>query len=779
MNTPPKPNFSILARHLGPVLSLNGELTKYDQNLIFARNGTGKSFLSRAFCYLDKHGKGENISKAAFDLISDESPESTGSFSFLCGQKKMGTLDLDLDRIEEKVIANVDPDTIFHVFSEDFVHDELRVHQYNLDGAIDGEIANPISVDSENIKLEEIQKELEETKNETKRVTDSLSDKFEGEKIEELQNKANIHTRLKRYSDLSFEHMLEHYPEKPDPPEQNFAYILEDLDKLKSIPREPEYPDKVGAVKDDDIDFEALKDELLRKTSPSSVSEDIKNKIAAHHDFYKIGTKIVRDEHRTECPFCRQGITDSNPREIIDAYIAYFADEEEKHKSNLRKFFTPLNQKERELVETERHLVRQKSRYDALKICMPSKKDSEISYGEKELEGTRKAVATIKDIIVQKARSLATVKSLPADDLSVHIETINSLINANNMKVDELIKAIRNSDDERKTLQRNACTVFECKFAIRNWDKIEEIKTLQEKVKDKEKELIALEEARPLQSVRGRVAKTFKQLLKVFFDNQYVFDEDKFELKRGEEKTVRGLQRILSDGEKTIIAFCYFIACVHRKVRSNRDYGKLFLVFDDPVTSMSYDFIFSIAQILKDLRISDQGEVSINPSKIDDNKKPELLVLTHSSYFFNILHTNGVVKKDAVFALYKDEERHELNSLQDYVSPFGLQLRHVYEVANDGSAADYRTGNAIRSVLEAVGRFCRPDKSKSLQEFIQFINEEHKIKFKHPILIHTLSHGDYNEEGSLVVDMKQACKETLEVVGLFAPGQLAVIMSAD
>ena len=51
-----KPKLRVSARYLGPVFSLDQELSDREQNLIFARNGTGKSFLSRALRYLDQNG---------------------------------------------------------------------------------------------------------------------------------------------------------------------------------------------------------------------------------------------------------------------------------------------------------------------------------------------------------------------------------------------------------------------------------------------------------------------------------------------------------------------------------------------------------------------------------------------------------------------------------------------------------------------------------------------------------------------------------------------------
>ena len=227
------------------------------------------------------------------------------------------------------------------------------------------------------------------------------------------------------------------------------------------------------------------------------------------------------------------------------------------------------------------------------------------------------------------------------------------------------------------------------------------------------------------------MAETFELLLRDFFADKYIFDKDEFTLRRGDHEMQRGPHRTLSDGEKTAIAFCYFIACIHRKVEANSDYRKLYLVFDDPVTSMSYDFIFSIAQTLKNLSVSNKGEVSINPGVIDGNKyaRPELLILTHSSYLFNIVLSNKVVNGNAAFALNAASDAHTLKRTNKYVAPFHEQLKDIYEVAN-GKDPDHRTGSAIRSVLEAIGRFCRPDKSDSLTNFIQHIATEDGIRLK-------------------------------------------------
>lgn len=271
------------------------------------------------------------------------------------------------------------------------------------------------------------------------------------------------------------------------------------------------------------------------------------------------------------------------------------------------------------------------------------------------------------------------------------------------------------------------------------------------------------------------MADTFSILLKEFFSENYVFDKENFVLKRGANEMTRGVHRTLSEGEKTAIAFCYFVACIHRKVEANGDYKKIFLVFDDPVTSMSYDFIFSIAQTLKNLNVSDQGEISVNPSRINGNSciRPELLILTHSSYFFNVAFSNRVIDEKAAFSLYVENGVHKLTNINKYVAPFQQQLQDIYRVV-EGQEPDHGTGNSIRSVLEAIGRFCRPDKADSLSNFITFLAAEEGMVLR-SVMINSLSHGSYYEESPSPEDLKLACGEAIQVVERFAKGQLEAI----
>ena len=121
------------------------------------RNGIGKSFLSRAFRYLDKHGQEIDLTDAARNLVSDEAPDGKGAFLFSRGTSVLGNLQLAV--ATNNATAEVS-DTIFHVFSDDFVQEELRERKYT----IHGDIEHQISVDSDSIKLTDAKEELEKAR---------------------------------------------------------------------------------------------------------------------------------------------------------------------------------------------------------------------------------------------------------------------------------------------------------------------------------------------------------------------------------------------------------------------------------------------------------------------------------------------------------------------------------------------------------------------------------------------------------------------------------------
>ena len=325
--------------------------------------------------------------------------------------------------------------------------------------------------------------------------------------------KAGVYKQLKEYGELTFETHILNLAKKPDLPDPRFSDILKDLDSIKALPSNPAYPEDITPIIAENIDLVTLSKLHDRITSPASVSDKIRQRIESHHGFYLTGSDIVQDEKRTTCPFCEQEIVAADTISIIDSYIEYFSDDEEKHKSELRRFYEMLKSKQGEVENIEKQFARQKTRYDELKRFVPSKKDTEIGDPEKKIEKVLEIISTHKSVIDQKKNNLSVMTPLLSNDLLEVIGTINRSVESNNSNSGDLRSAISRADHERRSLQRTGCSVFSQEFAIRYWGKVDNIKKLTEDTRTKARDLDKLESSSPSAKARVRVAKTFEQLL--------------------------------------------------------------------------------------------------------------------------------------------------------------------------------------------------------------------------------------------------------------------------
>ncbi len=737
--------------------------------MIFARNGVGKSFLSRAFYYLDLHKQGKKIDDAAFNLVSEESPNAQAKLIFRHGNDVLGSL--DLNKITTAVSAACN-DTIFHVFSDDFVQTELRVNRFK----INSDIPNEIAVDSDKIDLKDAQKAVNKADKALETSLKQLSEQFTNSKEQKLVHQANVNRNLREFRDITFEKLGSSFPTKPEAPAKTFQDHVTELDKLKSVPTDPNCPNSLSEIEYAALELSILKEQLELETSLSSVAEEVKAKIEKDTEFYRAGIKHTHERQDEVCPFCEQDVSAAEPKAVIEAYIAYFDDNEQKHKQALSQCYKRITAFADTIDNFRKTSNSQRKLFDDLKAYFPSTKSDILSDVEQNCLAIEQAIESLKSTVEKKADNLANAILYDIATLESLVAQLNDIIIANNVQVTELITITQKVDEERKTLQRGACRVFLVEFAIEYWEQLEAFDSYQIAAREKKTELAAAEKRQPSTQAKKRVADTFKLVLRHFFAEKYTFDEDEFVVKRDHKTMSRGPDRTLSDGEKTALAFCYFIASIHRKVAANADYKRLYLVFDDPVTSMSFDYVFAIAQVLKDLGISNQGDIEINAKKIAKNKiaRPKLLMLTHSSYFFNIAKNNRVVKSEAAFSLSVSQNKHRIHSAHTYVAPFKDQLRDIYEIDNGTKEPDHHTGNSIRSVLEAIGRFCQPDECDQFTNFLSFLIASDDIQIK-GTMINSMSHGTYVEETPTNEDIKIACRETLLVVKKYAKGQLAVI----
>lgn len=174
----------------------------------------------------------------------------------------------------------------------------------------------------------------------------------------------------------------------------------------------------------------------------------------------------------------------------------------------------------------------------------------------------------------------------------------------------------------------------------------------------------------------------------------------------------------LSEGEKTLITFFYFVELVSGSLDEAESFAhdKKIVVIDDPISSLSHNYVYDIASVIAHEIVDGEHE---------GKKIRQIMLLTHSLFFFHELQRQikpikacqffRVVKKShsAVVAMKGDEIKNE------YVA-----FWQVIRDARDGLTNAVSVPNAMRCILEHFFSFTQQlsDLERSLKELE---NEDH------------------------------------------------------
>lgn len=203
-----------------------------------------------------------------------------------------------------------------------------------------------------------------------------------------------------------------------------------------------------------------------------------------------------------------------------------------------------------------------------------------------------------------------------------------------------------------------------------------------------------------------------KQLGRVFYDSERLKLEQEdgfyYVLSRGKRTNLSSL----STGERNAIGLCYFFSIVNQNQNVDNQYNfPLLLVLDDPVSSFDHEIKLGIYSLLR-------GEIE----KIGiGNKNSKILILTHDSdvyyncykIFEDILYTDGKrVFKDNQIKLKQLNSMTGIETADKEENFYSTQLTKIYEFAciedeKCDFAKDFSPyiGNVMRRVLEAFSTF--------------------------------------------------------------------------
>ncbi|REE80684.1 AAA domain-containing protein [Lutibacter oceani] len=725
-----KIRIEIKCKNIAPLKNLNGVLDTNSLKIgVFASNGSGKTFISRAFRLTEKNKELELDEKGnspTDKLISLGENKAEFDFKIINKQGEV-TEDFNIE-LNRKKIPNI-PDTnyLFHVFNEDYIEENLRESHYDKDGNIEGYILGKLNID-----LSDDEAELKRTEKqgfELKKTIENDINSFVSKKIDGIQNIK----RLNEYQLLNFDNILNQV-DKNYGITKTYDELISDYNKVKSIPENLEdideiiFPElKLGFLKD-------IQEQCIEKFTLNTIAESLKTKIKNKQSFVETGISLLNKEG-SNCPFCEQKLED-DALFLIDKYTKYFNDVESKTLKLLSGYSNSINEIIKQLQGLELKNLKRINLFNKYKNeYIPSL--ASIELGEFNMTEIVEFLKIIIEKISEKEKNIALRVGL-SDQILIKISDLLKKAKEINNENKKLVRTLNikknNINVESKNIRKDLCRRSVDDLAKKNKESIHKLIAFRLEYKRLTDSILKKKEGVKI-SKKKKVAKTVQIVLNSFFSTKYSLDEDTFRLsfKQNllEEKQAKD---ILSAGEKSILAFAFYIGETYLKVKNQEDYDRLFFIIDDPISSMDFSHVYTVCGVVRNLK-----------TVIDDLQTERFMILTHNNEFMRILSSNNLI--DSKKVLSKGYLKKYSNTL---TVPYVLHLQDLYGIARKNELPTHTTANSIRHIIETLTKFEKFNIEKpNIKEYIKVNFDESNKTYT---LIQDLSHGGWRSEQSPITD---------------------------
>lgn len=202
----------------------------------------------------------------------------------------------------------------------------------------------------------------------------------------------------------------------------------------------------------------------------------------------------------------------------------------------------------------------------------------------------------------------------------------------------------------------------------------------------------------------------------------------RFEVTRNDKKAFH-----LSEGECSLIAFCYFMA----KLEDIETKGNQPIIWiDDPISSLDANHIFFVyslinAKIVTPEKYEDDGEIK------ERDRFKQLFISTHNLDFLKYLkRLPGALnkKKSQYFIINRTDQVSDIKLmpryLKDYVTEFNFLFHQIYKCAHAQIECDenhdcyYNFGNNARKFLEAFLYYKYPNAVEKDDKLARFFGDD-------------------------------------------------------
>ncbi len=615
-----------------------------DYNVIFGNNGCGKTSLTRAFELLIP--KNKHIEKYR-TISTAESP----SIEFKC---KDGSYKIEPN-------SNIGaPSFKVEIYNSDFLHNNAPFNsEFGLKKLDDGIIILEGSVLGEETKeinqlkncKEKVEKRKKEIKDENSAETlsakqESAIKKYDKE-IEKIRKEMTSKTIQITLDEIKINNICEVSKNKFKVQEDALTNLEKDFDELDEAMK------KFDDLKEMELpkDYQTIKDKLESLFSfdidkeAGQVSEEIKEHMSkVGREFIEKGIELQKKMPDNACPFCTQEITNN----IIQVYTSYFNKRIEQFNQDslevsgtLKKILEQWNIKEilQSFERFESFMKKDsstnkeslKNALEQIKVLLEklqkevgkkegAKNEKEFQKTDKKLlenyEKFQKCVDETRNILKQKKEQKEKLEKLKTE-----------------LKEARIKKAKHDSYDWQKSKEeaKRKLSVLNCRH--------ERLKHLLEKIDKKLKGLY--DQKRP-------DIETINNYLKALNLPKYSLDKDYRIVLNSDALENSEAKIILSDGEKTTLAFAYFLARL-KLFYKKKDLKNLVVVIDDPISSLDEQRIYNTTCLVAKI-----NQELAREKLLKNEEKAQVFVLTHNHTFMACL-INMIGKHARYFQL----ERHQ------------------------------------------------------------------------------------------------------------------------
>lgn len=715
---------SVRLKNIAPFEELNANLDTPSLKIgIYANNGSGKTYISRMFRLLETTNTPLSL-KENGDCPTDsllKFGSSTGNFSFSVTDSTGVKEDISVNLSMKSIPAIPKTQYAYHTFNQDYVDDNIKEFGYNKDGKITGYILGKTNID-----LSDDEAKLNNIKNERlqlRKQTESNISHYLDKNINSIRDIK----RIKEYDDLLKTDTLLNIETIKVDTNKTLAELLSEHNKIKSI---PDNIQPIPKIEIPEIDLTSLKNciiDLQKVYSLSSFAQEFKNRINGKRSFYENGVTYYT-ENPSVCPFCGQAIApESAAAKLIDDYTTFLSDKESNTIRGFNNYTAIINS----ILQSINNL-KNKYSYSALLFnqyktnYLPSFQNSNNEVPD--FSSIKKRLQSIIDVVNEKIKAINVPLEVlfNPEELYSDIESCTQYCSDYNSLISGINLQLSNANNESRKIRREICKAAYLEIRDKYSDGIKKIEQLRlDTLKLEEQMKIKRDSIKT--SKKEKIYDTITEILDYFFAGKYTLDSASFKLVFENQMLDAGqTQKVLSEGEKRIIAFAYYLGDAYKKIENESDYTRLFFIIDDPISSMDYSHVYTICGVLRDI------------NKIYDNKigHSKFIILTHNNDFMQILTANKIIETSLLL-----ENGNIHDDKINFTIPYVANLMDIYRIAKCDEQPSHGTGNAIRYIIETIIKFQNINQSQNAVK--AYIENNFNDDIKTYTLINDLSHGGW------------------------------------